>query len=128
MICLIDCWVVHKSKEFLGWMKEQTPKHTSDFCTKNFTSELQLIDAILQWPLNHAFKVQFNNWTIELIKQQIEVGRDLEIDVKMSNLKPRICQWLHSTWEEIKTIQIMIVKGREQTSITRAYSKWISIG
>lgn len=66
-----------------------------------------MIDAILK----HAFKVKFNNWTIEVIKQQIEVGHDLEIDVKMSNLKSHICQWLHSTWEEIKTIQIMIVKG-----------------
>ncbi len=58
-----------------------------------------------------------------MIKQQIEVGNDLEIDVKISNLKPHIYQWLHSTWEEIKTIQIMIGKGWEKTSITRAYSK-----
>ncbi len=43
-----------------------------------------------------------------MIKQQIEVGHDLEIDVKMRNLKPHICQWLHSTWEEIKTIQELI--------------------
>jgi hypothetical protein len=37
-----------KIQRVLKLNERATPKHMSDFCSKNFTSELQLIDAILQ--------------------------------------------------------------------------------
>jgi hypothetical protein len=55
------------------------------------TSELQLVDVIIQQPLKHAFKVNFKKWTADVIKQQICDWKEPFIDFKMSNLKPQIC-------------------------------------
>jgi hypothetical protein len=37
------------------------------FVSTNYTSELQLVDVIIQWP-KHAFKVNFNKWITNVIK------------------------------------------------------------
>jgi len=38
------------------------------FILANCTSELQPQDVVLQQPLKHAFKVEFNTWTTSVIK------------------------------------------------------------
>jgi len=92
------------------------------FDPTNCTSELQLVDVIIQWTLKHAFKVNFNKWTTYVIKQQIYDGKEPLIDFKMSNLKPQICGWLHSTWTQVQGMDGMIVKGWEKTRITKAFT------
>lgn len=46
---------------------------------------------ILQKSLKHAFKVHFNSWTFQIIKDQIGDWQKPKVDFKMANLKPRIC-------------------------------------
>jgi hypothetical protein len=48
MVWLLDCWIVHKSKEFLDYMKKDHPNIMVIFILVNCTSELQLADVILQ--------------------------------------------------------------------------------
>jgi hypothetical protein len=60
MIWLMDCWSIHKSKEFLNWMKKDHPNIFVIFIFTNYTSESQLANVILQQPLKHALKIQFN--------------------------------------------------------------------
>jgi hypothetical protein len=38
------------------------------FIPTNYTSELQPLDVVLQQPLKHAFKVEFNTWSTSVIK------------------------------------------------------------
>jgi hypothetical protein len=38
-------------------------------------------------------------------------GQELEVDFKMSNLKPKIGSQFHSTWIEVKVIRNTIIKG-----------------
>ncbi len=45
----------------------------------------------------------FNAWMVEVIKEHV--------DLKMSNLKPQICEWLHHAWFKMKDKKFMIVKG-----------------
>lgn len=56
----MDCWSIHKSKEFLNWMKKDHPNIFVIFIFTNYTSESQLANVILQQPLKHALKIQFN--------------------------------------------------------------------
>jgi len=60
------------------------------FVPANCTSKLQPADVILQRPLKHIFKLKFHNWTATKVKLQFEANGNLEVDLSMSNLKPRI--------------------------------------
>ncbi len=48
-------------------------------------------------------------------------GMDLKIDLKMSNLNPQICQWLHHPWLEMKDKKFMIMKGWEKVGLMKAW-------
>jgi hypothetical protein len=48
MVCLLNCWFVHKNKEFLDYMKKDHPNIMVIFILVNCTNELQLVDVILQ--------------------------------------------------------------------------------
>jgi hypothetical protein len=72
---------------------------------------LQPANVILQRSLKHAFKVQFNAWIITIIKKQIGNGQHPNVDFKMNNLKPKLCNWLHVAWMKVGEMQSMIVKG-----------------
>jgi hypothetical protein len=47
MVWLIDCWLVHKSKKIMDWMKLKYPSVCIIFILANCTSVLQLVDVIL---------------------------------------------------------------------------------
>jgi len=40
----------------------------------------------------------------------------------MSNVKPRICEWLHNAWKKLKSKEKIILKGWEKTWLIRAWS------
>ena len=96
LIWLIDSWSVHKSSEFLNWIKSEHANVLVLFVPSNSTSKLQPADVILQRPLKHAFKLQFHKCTTSQVRTQIEVGKEGDVDLRMSNLKPLICEWLHN--------------------------------
>ncbi len=76
---LLDCWFVHKGYDFLDWMKETHPNILVIFILANYTNVLKLGNVILQWPIKHAFKVQFNYGTIAIIRQQIVNNQNSQI-------------------------------------------------
>jgi hypothetical protein len=63
---------------------------------------------ILQRPFKHAFKLEFHNCTATEVKLQIEANGELEVDLSVSNLKPRISTWLFSAWAHVKKMEAMI--------------------
>jgi len=56
LVWLINCWSIHKSKEFLDWMKLKYQKMCVIFILANYIGVLQPVDVILQRPFKHAFK------------------------------------------------------------------------
>ncbi len=95
MVWIIDRWNVYINEKFRNWIKKKHTNILLIFIPTNCTSELQPAYVILQKPLKHAFKVHYNSWTSQTIEDQIYDGHELEVDFKMSNLKHRICNWLH---------------------------------
>jgi hypothetical protein len=53
-------------------MKKEHTNILLIFVPINCTSEFQPTNVILQKPLKHAFKVHFNSWTSQTIKDQID--------------------------------------------------------
>jgi hypothetical protein len=56
------------------------------------------------------------------LKPNIESGKYPNVDFKMSNLKPWICEWLYNAWKKIKSKQTMILKGWEKIGLIRAWN------
>jgi hypothetical protein len=111
MVWLLDCWSIHKSNEFLDWMKKNHSNTLVIFVLGNCTNVLQPTYGILQCPLKHVFKMVFNGWTINIINSQIDTSANPHVDFKMSNLKPKIYGWLRQVWMEVKAMTPMLVKG-----------------
>ena len=76
---------------------------------------------IIQRPLKHVFKLQFHKWTTSQVRTQIEDGREGDVDLRMSNLKPLIYEWLYNAWTQIKNMQDMIIKGWNKCRIDNAF-------
>jgi len=55
MVWLIDFWLIHKSMEFIQWIKSQHPHLCLMFILANCTSKLQHADVILQPLLEFLF-------------------------------------------------------------------------
>jgi hypothetical protein len=121
MVWLLDCRSIHKSKEFLDWMKENHSNTLVIFVPGNCTNVLQPTYVILQFPLKHAFKMVFNGWTINIINSHIDISANPHVDFKISNLKPKNCGWLHQVWMEVKAMKPMLIKGHEKTRLIRAW-------
>jgi hypothetical protein len=41
----------------------------------------------------------------------------------MSNLKLRICEWLHCAWKQVQGVEETIVKGWDKIGITKAFKR-----
>jgi len=58
-VLLIDCWSVHKSEEFLLWMKEEYPHLIILFVPGGTTSKFQPADTSLNCPFKAAVKAAY---------------------------------------------------------------------
>ncbi len=103
MVWLLNCWSVHKSQDFFNWIKQKHPNILVVFIPTNYINVLSLIDIILHCPLKYVFKMEFNKWTVGTTKEQIENGKNPNVDFKMNNLKPCMWEWLHNLWKELKS-------------------------
>ncbi len=46
--------------------------------------------------------MKFNNWIVGVIKEQIEIGKDHNVNFQRSILKLYICKWLHNAWKNVE--------------------------
>ncbi len=61
------------------------------FVFANYTNELQPVNVIIQRPLKHDFKINYNKRIIAIIKHQIYEGKEPHIDLKMKKLWVASC-------------------------------------
>jgi hypothetical protein len=121
MIWLIDCWSVHISKEFRDWMKANYPHIHVLYIPANCTSIYQPADVILQRPFKHAFRQEFNKYTMSMIANEIETNSNIKVDFKMSTLKPLLCSWLFTSWLSICNKQEMVKVGWSKCGLLRSF-------
>jgi hypothetical protein len=81
------------------------------FVPPNYTSKLHLAYLIIQPPFKHAFKNQFHMWTSCTIKNKLTKEKYLEVDFRMSTIKPKLCGWLFFAWTQMCKRKEMICKG-----------------
>ena len=125
-LLIIDCWSVHKSKEFMEWMKLHYPNYHIIFVPAGCTGVAQPADVILQRPLKHEYKNQYTNWATEQMMESLKAG------VKPSNcsllkdyraLKPLTVKWAVEAWLKLKQKKSDIALGWEKIGWNRMFDK-----
>jgi hypothetical protein len=88
----IDCWSVHKSKEFLAWMKEHHPTITILFIPGGCTGLWQPLDVGIQRLLKLSMKRSAHRDLVEEATQQIKADKathEIRLDTTMRTLRNR---------------------------------------
>jgi hypothetical protein len=144
VLLLFDCWSVHKSKEFLDWMKGQYPMYHVVFIPAGCTGKAQPADVVMQRPLKCEITNQFLQWTTEIMMAQMGTNSDaipnFEISTSMGTLKPKVVGWALEAWTKLRKRKEMIFKGwakigfdgifnkeRQQEALLRLFMKRIDI-
>jgi hypothetical protein len=119
ILLLLDCWSVHKSDEFRGWLTKEHPRIHIVFVPANCTSKLQLADVALQRPFKSCITKNFNQWAAEAIAAQIRAGEIVGISAQlgMASLKPLVLQWCVESWKGLKERKQLILDGWEQSCL-----------
>jgi hypothetical protein len=119
ILLLLDCWAVHKSVEFRGWLQKEHPRIHLVFVPANCTSKLQLADVALQRPFKSSIAQSFNQWAAASIAEQIRSGEvtGIATQLGMAALKPLVLQWCVDSWNGLRERKQMILHGWEQSCL-----------
>jgi hypothetical protein len=114
-LLLFDCWSVHKSQDFMDWMREERPHYHIVFIPAGCTGKAQPADVIMQRPFKCEISKRFLQWTTETLTSQLKTNiseiPDLLIDKRMPVLKPLLVQWAWDSWNLLRERREMLVKG-----------------
>lgn len=113
-IILLDCWSVHRSEEFLAYMKAQHKNIICVFIPPNCTSKLQVADTHLNFPFKRGIRSRFNDYVVQEMLNTMDKKEQIEIDLTMGTLKPLLLQWIYDTWSKMKAKSAHIMNAWEQ--------------
>ncbi|KAJ7882224.1 hypothetical protein B0H14DRAFT_3756934 [Mycena olivaceomarginata] len=86
-LLIIDVWSVHRSAEFLDWMRENHPDIIIDF---------------------HAVKVAYHAWLVETLIAQQDAGEDLDIDTTIGVLRDANVGWIWQGFCAIESKELIL--------------------
>ena len=101
-LLLIDCWSVHKSREFLDWIKQTYPTFHVVFVPAGCTGKAQPADVILQRSFKHEITKQYTQWVMTETETLIKTGIDPElirIECGLGIVKPLAVEWAYRSWK-----------------------------
>jgi DDE superfamily endonuclease len=107
----IDCWSVHKSKEFLGWMKKNHANIIVIFIPGGCTGIWQPLDVGIQRVMKLSIKRSAHHDIVDEVSAQIASGRkEIRLDVTLATLRDRAVGWVVNAIHEISD-KVLICKA-----------------
>lgn len=115
-IVILDCWNVHKSKEFMSYVRTKHKNILLVFVPANCTGKFQVADVALNFPFKHFVKVQFEDWSMTQIINQLETGnadstKPLSFSNSLTVLKPLSLEWSLKSWLKLQDRSDLICKA-----------------
>jgi hypothetical protein len=96
-IWLIDCWSVHKSKDFLAWMKINHPNIIVLFVPGGCTGTWKPLDVGIQRLLKLSIKHSAHRDIVHEALRQIKAGKmahEIRLDTSVGTLRDRSVGWI----------------------------------
>ncbi|KAF8196183.1 hypothetical protein BJ912DRAFT_1056612 [Pholiota molesta] len=106
----IDCWSVHRSDEFLGWMRNHHPMIVINFVPARMTGLFQPVDVGLQRLFKHSMKRTAHEDVVQEVIRKLESGtlaEEISIDSKLSVLRNRTVHWMWHAYTELNNPTII---------------------
>jgi hypothetical protein len=122
----IDCWSVHRSKEFLGWMKKAHPTIIIIFVPGGCTGVFQPLDVGIQRVMKLSMKRSAHRDIVDEVFTQMDKGSSdsIKVDTTLGTLRDRSVGWVLNAIHDInkrdlilkvcniiKTLQILLTNG-----------------
>jgi hypothetical protein len=105
---LIDAWAVHRSKEFLEWMKKHHPGILIRFVPAGTTGLFQPCDVGIQRVFKHSLKRSFHENIVEEMLAQIDEGKEtIMVEKKLAILRDRTPKWLCDAYKTVNKPEIV---------------------
>jgi hypothetical protein len=123
-VLLLDCWSVHKSKEFRDFMAAEFPNILLIFVPARCTSKCQPVDLALNRPLKAAATAAFEKHLHDTFLAAINVGTlpaDIKINVGMAALRSLIPHFCHAGFARLMRAPEIIIKGWERAGLLAAW-------
>jgi len=120
ILLLLDCWAVHKSAEFRGWLQKEHPRIHLVFVPANCTSKLQLADVALQRPFKSSIHAELQQLGGRCRCEQIQRGEitGIAAQLGMAALKPLVLQWCVDSWSGLRERKQLILDGWERSCLS----------
>ncbi|CAN5969388.1 unnamed protein product [Sphagnum jensenii] len=126
-VLLIDCWSVHKSEEFLLWMKEEYPHLIILFVPGGTTNKFQPADTGLNRPFKAAIKAAYHLWYAQDVGQQLQghaVG-EVKVGTVVGVMRDLSVGWLLSSWERLNGDASIVKKAWQITGLHAAFDRQV---
>ena len=105
----IDCWSVHKSKEFRTWMKKKHPTIIVLFVPGGCTGVWQPLDVGIQRVLKLSMKRAAHRDVVAEVQQQLATGVEvIKVDVTVGCLRNRSVGWIVNAIREIDNKELIM--------------------
>ena len=113
----IDCWFVHKSAEFLGWMKENHANIIVIFVPGGCTGIWQPLDVGVQRVMKLSIKRSAHCDIVDEVSAQLTSGtKDLRLNITLGTLRNWAVGWVVNTIHEISN-KVLICKASWELEI-----------
>jgi len=107
---LIDCWSVHRSKEFLTWIGHSHDTIIVVFVPAGLTGLFQPSDVGIQRLFKHSLKLSAHDDIVQEVLTQLKAGvkvSDVTIDSALKVLRNRTVHWLWVAFQALNKPEVV---------------------
>lgn len=107
---IIDCWSVHRSEQFLTWMRTTYPWISVIFVPAGCTGLAQPCDVGIQRVLKHTIRRSMLNDMVQETIDLLEGGNppdSILLNTKIGKLRDRSVGWMVNGWDRISNAELI---------------------
>jgi hypothetical protein len=108
---MIDCWSVHKSEEFWGWMKKNHTNIIISFVPGNMTGVAQPLDVGIQHVLKQSMKRSAHKDIVDETMAHLDSGTPtstFKLDTTLGTLRDRSVAWILNGYHDINKTELIL--------------------
>jgi DDE superfamily endonuclease len=104
---IIDVWAVHRSDEFISWMRDNHPTILIDFVPGGCTGISQPLDIGINRPFKQSIKVSYHADLVDDFLGQMKENRALEFDTHIGPLRDASVGWIWNAYQVIQREELV---------------------